>query len=48
MPKHGAHLRENGRITLMWCAFSGPVVRIHGHGKPLAAATAHDPLASGK
>ncbi|HEX6521350.1 MAG TPA: pyridoxamine 5'-phosphate oxidase family protein [Streptosporangiaceae bacterium] len=32
-----AHLRENGRITLMWCAFSGPpaVVRIHGHGEPV-------------
>ena len=30
-----AHLRENGRITLMWCAFSGPprIVRVHGHGR---------------
>ncbi|MEU2493931.1 pyridoxamine 5'-phosphate oxidase family protein [Streptomyces sp. NPDC007883] len=30
-----AHLRENGRITLMWCAFSGPpkVLRVHGHGE---------------
>lgn len=30
-----AHLRENGRITLMWCAFDGPpdIVRIHGHGE---------------
>jgi hypothetical protein len=30
-----AHLRENGRITLMWCAFDGPptVVRVHGHGE---------------
>ncbi|MGW6689664.1 pyridoxamine 5'-phosphate oxidase family protein [Streptomyces sp. NPDC054961] len=30
-----AHVRENGRITLMWCAFSGPpnIVRIHGHGE---------------
>jgi len=29
-----AHLRENGRITLMWCAFEGParIVRIHGRG----------------
>jgi hypothetical protein len=29
-----AHLRDNGRITLMWCAFDGPprIVRIHGHG----------------
>lgn len=32
-----AHLRENGRITLMWCAFDGPpnIVRIHGHGEPV-------------
>jgi len=32
-----AHLRENGRITLMWCAFTGPpkVLRIHGHGEPI-------------
>ncbi|WP_406141279.1 pyridoxamine 5'-phosphate oxidase family protein [Streptomyces sp. NBC_01089] len=30
-----AHLRENGRITLMWCAFQGPpnIVRVHGHGE---------------
>ncbi|MFE7134075.1 pyridoxamine 5'-phosphate oxidase family protein [Streptomyces sp. NPDC057638] len=32
-----AHLREpgNGRITLMWCAFSGPpkVLRVHGDGE---------------
>ncbi|ATW47625.1 pyridoxamine 5'-phosphate oxidase family protein [Streptomyces xantholiticus] len=32
-----AHVREegNGRITLMWCAFSGPpkVVRVHGRGE---------------
>lgn len=30
-----AHLRENGRITLMWCAFDGPpqIVRVHGHGE---------------
>jgi hypothetical protein len=32
-----AHLRENGRITLMWCAFTGPpsIVRVHGHGEPV-------------
>ncbi|WP_049577089.1 pyridoxamine 5'-phosphate oxidase family protein [Streptomyces sp. SBT349] len=32
-----AHLRENGRITLMWCAFSGPpnIVRVHGRGEPV-------------
>lgn len=29
-----SHLRENGRITLMWCAFSGAprIVRVHGKG----------------
>lgn len=32
-----AHLRENGRITLMWCAFTGPpkVLRLHGRGEPI-------------
>jgi hypothetical protein len=32
-----AHLRENGRITLMWCAFQGPpnIVRLHGRGEPV-------------
>ncbi|PJN22644.1 pyridoxamine 5'-phosphate oxidase family protein [Kitasatospora sp. CB02891] len=32
-----AHLRENGRITLMWCAFDGPptVLRVHGRGEPV-------------
>ena len=32
-----AHLRENGRITVMWCAFTGPpsIVRVHGHGEPV-------------
>ena len=30
-----AHLRENGRITLMFCAFDGPpnIVRLHGTGR---------------
>ena len=30
-----AHLRENGRITLMFCAFEGPpkIVRLHGLGE---------------
>jgi predicted pyridoxine 5'-phosphate oxidase superfamily flavin-nucleotide-binding protein len=29
-----AHLRENGRICLMFCAFDGPprIVRLHGRG----------------
>jgi hypothetical protein len=32
-----AHLRENGRVTLMWCAFAGPpkVLRVHGRGTPI-------------
>ena len=30
-----AHLRENGRITLMFCAFDGPprIVRVQGRGR---------------
>lgn len=30
-----AHLRENGRMVLMWCAFEGPprIVRLHGTGR---------------
>lgn len=30
-----AHLRENGRITIMFCAFEGPpkIVRLHGRGE---------------
>ncbi len=30
-----AHLRENGRIVLMFCAFEGPpkIVRLHGEGR---------------
>ena len=33
-----AHLGENGRIVLMFCAFEGPprIVRIHGHGSVIA------------
>ena len=29
-----AHVRENGRLTVMFCAFQGPpkIVRLHGHG----------------
>jgi hypothetical protein len=32
-----AHLRENGRIVLMFCAFTGPpnIVRLHGRGRVL-------------
>lgn len=30
-----AHVKENGRIVLMFCAFDGPpkIVRIHGHAR---------------
>jgi predicted pyridoxine 5'-phosphate oxidase superfamily flavin-nucleotide-binding protein len=30
-----AHLRENGRIVLMFCAFEGPpkIIRLHGRGE---------------
>jgi hypothetical protein len=37
-----AHLRENGRIVLMFCAFSGPpkIVRLHGQGRVVPE---HDP-----
>jgi pyridoxamine 5'-phosphate oxidase-like protein len=32
-----AHLRENGRIVVMFCSFSGPpkIVRLHGRGAPV-------------
>jgi hypothetical protein len=34
-----AHLRDNGRIVVMLCAFEGPprIVRLHGHGEVLPA-----------
>jgi predicted pyridoxine 5'-phosphate oxidase superfamily flavin-nucleotide-binding protein len=34
-----AHLRENGRICLMFCAFDGPprIVRLHGRGEIVPA-----------
>lgn len=37
-----AHLRENGRIVLMFCAFAGPpkIVRLYGQGRVVQA---HDP-----
>ena len=33
-----AHLQENGRIVLMFCAFAGPpkIVRLHGQGRVVA------------
>jgi hypothetical protein len=32
-----AHLKENGRIVLMFCALEGPpkIVRLHGNGEPI-------------
>ena len=32
-----AHLRENGRIAVMFCAFAGPpkIIRLHGRGTPI-------------
>jgi hypothetical protein len=41
-----AHLRDNGRICVMLCAFTGPprIVRLHGHGE---VAAAPDPAAEG-
>ena len=37
-----AHLRDNGRIVLMLCAFQGPprIVRLHGRGEVHEAGTA--------
>lgn len=37
-----AHLRENGRIVLMLCAFQGPprVVRLHGRGRVVSQSEA--------
>src|SRR6202011_4631731 len=36
-----SHLRENGRIVVMVCAFEGPprIVRLHGQGQALMADT---------
>src|ERR1041385_8455973 len=37
-----AHLRENGRIVFMFCAFSGPpkIVRLHGSGETVVPGSA--------
>ena len=34
-----AHVRENGRVVVMFCAFEGPprIVRLHGRGEVLLA-----------
>jgi predicted pyridoxine 5'-phosphate oxidase superfamily flavin-nucleotide-binding protein len=41
-----AHLRANGRICVMLCAFDGPprIVRLHGHGEVIPA---EDPAYAG-
>ena len=41
-----AHIRENGRVCVMLCAFEGPprIVRLHGWGEVLPAA---DPAVDG-
>jgi Pyridoxamine 5'-phosphate oxidase len=35
-----AHVRENGRIVIMFCAFQGPprILRLHGQGRIVVAA----------
>jgi len=35
-----AHLRENGRVVLLFCAFEGPpkIVRLHGRGRVIESA----------
>lgn len=40
-----AHLRDNGRITLLFCAFEGPpkIVRLHGRGEVVRAEDAAFP-----
>ncbi len=37
-----AHIRENGRIVVMLCAFEGPprILRLHGRGEVIAAGDA--------
>lgn len=37
-----AHIRENGRITLMFCAFDGPpnILRLYGKGRTVLPGTA--------
>ena len=37
-----AHIQENGRITLMFCAFNGPpnILRLYGQGRTILPGTA--------
>ncbi len=41
-----AHLRENGQIVIMFCAFEGPpkIVRLHGRGRVVLPADPEFPL----
>ena len=43
-----AHLRENGRICVMLCAFEGPprILRLHGRGEPVFPRTSASPSCS--
>ncbi len=43
-----AHLRDNGRITLMFCTFEGPpnIVRLYGRGEAIPIADSPRPLSS--
>lgn len=44
-----AHVRENGRLVIMLCAFSGPprIVRLHGRGEAIMATDERfEPLAA--
>ncbi len=36
-----AHVRENGRVVVMFCAFEGPprIVRLHGRARAVLAGT---------
>jgi hypothetical protein len=38
-PETAPHLRENGRICVMFCTFDGPprTVRLHGRGTVVAS-----------
>ena len=45
-----AHLRENGRITLMFCSFEGPprIVRLYGRGRVEAVDSIDFPALDGE
>lgn len=45
-----AHLNENGRIVLMFCAFEGPpkIVRLHGRGQVVVPSSADWPALAAK